>query len=107
MRKDKEKATELRRAGKSYKEISRTLGIPTATLCGWFKDLNWSIEIRNRLGTKASFSYPEKLALMVAATRKKFALLHEEYRQEAIEEFKTKKNDPLFIAGVMLYWGEG
>lgn len=107
MRKDKEKATELRRGGKSYKEISRTLDIPTATLCGWFKDLDWSIEIRNRLGAKESFSFPEKLALMVAATRKKFALLHEEYRQEAIKEFEIKKNDPLFVAGVMLYWGEG
>lgn len=107
MRPDKEKATKLRREGRSYKEISRTLGIPTATLCGWFKDLDWSIEIRNRLGTKASFSYPAKLELMVAATRKKFALLHEGYRQEAIEEFKTKRSDPLFISGIMLYWGEG
>ncbi|MBU1148472.1 hypothetical protein KKI23_00090 [Patescibacteria group bacterium] len=107
MRKDKEEATELRRKGKSYKEISRILGIPTATLCGWFKDLDWSIEIRNQLGANTSFSYPEKLKLMVAATRKKFALLHEEYRQEAIKEFEVKKDDPLFIAGVMLYWGEG
>lgn len=107
MRIDKEKATELRRAGKSYKEIGRTLDIPTATLCGWFKDFDWSIEIRNRLGAKASFSYPEKLELMVAATRKKFALLHEEYRQEAIKEFPKLKNNPLFVAGIMLYWGEG
>jgi hypothetical protein len=107
MRKDKEIATELRRQGKSYKEISRILGTPTATLCGWFKDLDWSIEIRDKLGAKASFSYPDKLALMVAATKKKFALLHEEYRQEAIREYDRKKNDPLFIAGIMLYWGEG
>jgi hypothetical protein len=107
MRKDREKAIELRRQGKSYKAISRDLGIPTATLCGWFKDLDWSIEIRNRLGATASFSYPEKLASMVAATKKKFALLHEEYRQEAIREFELKKSNPLFIAGVMLYWGEG
>lgn len=107
MRKDKDKAIELRRDGKSYKEISRTLNIPTATLCGWFKNLDWSIEVRNRLGAKASFSYPEKLELMAAATRKKFALLHEKYRQEATKEFGVKKNDPLFIAGLMLYWGEG
>ena len=44
---------------------------------------------------------------MIAATRKKFASLHEEYRQEAIKEFGVKKRDPLFISGVMLYWGEG
>lgn len=107
MNKNKEKAIELRRSGKSYKVIHGEIGVPLSTLSDWFKNEEWSIEIRNRLGTKASFSYPEKLALMVAATKKKFALLHEEYRQEAIKEFEVKKNDPLFIAGVMLYWGEG
>ena len=107
MRKDRSKAEELRRRGKSYKEIGRKLGIPTATLCGWFKDLPWSIEIRDRLTTETSSSNPEKLKRMVAATKKKFASLHEEYRREAIAEFEQKKNDPLFIAGLMLYWGEG
>lgn len=107
MNKNKEKAIELRRSGKSYKVIHGEIGVPLSTLSDWFKNEEWSIEIRNRLGAKASFSYPEKLALMVAATKKKFALLHEEYRQEAIKEFEVKKNDPLFIAGVMLYWGEG
>jgi len=107
MRKDKEKATELRRLGKSYKEISRILDIPTATLCGWFKNLDWSIEIRNRLGANASFAYPEKLKLMVAATKKKYALLHEKYRQEAAREFGELKKNRLFLSGLMLYWGEG
>ncbi|MGD0976763.1 MAG: hypothetical protein ABR875_00490 [Minisyncoccia bacterium] len=107
MRNDKEKALELRRKNKSYKEISRKLGIPTATLCGWFKDLSWSQEIKNKLASEASFSSPKKLRLMVAATKKKWALIHEEYRKEAELEFKIKKFDPLFISGVMLYWGEG
>ncbi|MBI2057572.1 MAG: hypothetical protein HYT63_01130 [Candidatus Yanofskybacteria bacterium] len=107
MRKDKEKAELLRRTGKSYKQINRELSIPTATLSDWFRDKSWSIEIRDRLATAASFSSPEKLRLMVAATKKKFALLHEEYRREAIEEFEEKKKDHLFIAGLMLYWGEG
>ncbi|HZZ99352.1 MAG TPA: hypothetical protein VFK07_01420, partial [Candidatus Paceibacterota bacterium] len=29
------------------------------------------------------------------------------HRKEAAEEFVSLKNDPLFLAGVMLYWGEG
>jgi len=107
MRKDKQKAEALRRSGKSYKEIRKILGVPTATLSGWFKDMPWSIEIRDKLATTASFSYPEKLKLMVAAIRKKYDLLHEAYRQEAITEFPLLKNDPLFITGLMLYWGEG
>ncbi len=107
MRKDRSKAETLRRSGKSYKAISATLGISTATLSGWFKDLPWSIEIRDKLAAKESLAYPEKLKLMVAAIKNKYALLHEAYRQEAILEFPLLKNDPLFIAGLMLYWGEG
>jgi hypothetical protein len=33
--------------------------------------------------------------------------LYEEARVEARREFELRKYDPLFIAGVMLYWGEG
>lgn len=107
MRKDHQKAENLRRSGKSYKEISEVLGIPTATLSGWFKNLGWSIEIRNRLRAKASFSYPEKLKLMVTATKKKWTDWHKECQQKAIEEFPALKTASLFTAGLMLYWGEG
>ncbi len=107
MRKDKQKAEELRRAGKSYKTIRSELGIPIATLSDWFRDVSWSIEIKNKLAGEESLANPNKLQLMVAATKKKFARLHEEYRLEAIKEFPKLKNSPLFIAGAMLYWGEG
>ena len=33
--------------------------------------------------------------------------MYEEAKNEAKEEFKRLKYDPLFIAGMMLYWGEG
>ena len=107
MRKDKQKAEELRRTGKSYKAIRKELGIPIATLSDWFRDVSWSIEIKNKLAGEESLANPNKLQLMVAATKKKFARLHEEYRLEAIKEFTKLKNNPLFTAGVMLYWGEG
>lgn len=107
MRKDKAKAEQLRRSGKSYKKISEKLGIPIATLSDWFRNAPWSIEIKNKLAGEESLANPNKLQLMVAATKKKFAKLHEEYRLEAIQEFPSLKNNPLFIAGLMLYWGEG
>ena len=107
MRKDRSKAEQLRRSGKSYKEIRSKLGIPIATLSDWFRNAPWSIEIKNKLAGEQSLANPNKLQLMVAATKKKFARLHEEYRLEAINEFSLLKNNPLFIAGVMLYWGEG
>lgn len=107
MRKDRAKAEQLRRAGKSYKEIHRMLGTPIATLSDWFRNAPWSIEIKNRLAGEESLANPNKLQLMIAATKKKFARLHEEYRLEAINEFPKLKNNPLFLAGLMLYWGEG
>src|SRR3989338_7427985 len=107
MRKDRTKAEQMRRAGKSYKKIHKKLKIPIATLSDWFRNAPWSIEIRNKLAGEESLANPNKLQLMVAATKKKFARLHEEYRLEAINEFSLLKNNPLFIAGVMLYWGEG
>lgn len=107
MRKDRVKAEALRRRGKSYKFIHRKLGIPIATIAEWFQREAWSIEIRDRLAKEASLANPNRSKLMAAATRKKFALLHEEYRREAIVEYGLLKYDMLFISGVMLYWGEG
>lgn len=107
MRKDKQKAEELRRAGKSYKAIHKELGTPIATLSDWFRNVGWSIEIKNKLASEESLANPNKLQLMIAATKKKFAQLHENYRREAVNEFPKLKNNPLFVAGVMLYWGEG
>lgn len=107
MRKDRQKAEELRRAGKSYKAIHRELGIPLSTLSDWFRNTSWSMEIKNRLFRESSWTNPDRVRLMVEATKRKFALLHEYYRREAIEEFSVQKNDPLFITGIMLYWGEG
>ncbi len=107
MRKDYQKAEQLRQRGKSYKEISRTLSIPLGTLSGWFKNKDWSQKIRDKLSLEQSLSNPESLKRMAAANKKRWADLHEQYRKEAILEFPKLKDNPLFISGLMLYWGEG
>lgn len=107
MRKDKEKAFELRRKSRSYKFISRELNIPLSTLAGWFKHEEWSHEIRDKLGQEASLAFPEKLKRMIAANKKRWDDLNQTYRKAATLEFDQFKNDPLFLAGIMLYWGEG
>lgn len=107
MRKDKVRAYKLRRNGKSYKQIKKLLGIPLGTLGGWFKDEEWSQKIRDKLGAKASTAFPAKLAAIVKANKNRWAKTHQEYRDAGEKEFETLKNNPLFLAGVMLYWGEG
>lgn len=44
---------------------------------------------------------------MAHANRERWKLKHEEYRTAAIKEFGRLKEDPLFWAGLMLYWAEG
>ncbi|MDP3792872.1 MAG: hypothetical protein Q8Q89_04055 [bacterium] len=107
MRKDKERVFELRRQNKSYKQISRELGVPLGTLAGWLKNELWSQDIRDKLGQEASLAFPSKLRSIVAANKKRWADWHESCRQEAINEFPGLKDNPLFMAGLMLYWGEG
>ncbi len=107
MRKDREKAIELRRAGLSYKMIRQELGIPISTLTSWLKSEPWSQAIKDRLSREVSFSNPKALKAMAEANRERWKLKHEEYREAAIKEFQKLKSDPLFLAGLMLYWGEG
>ena len=107
MNKNKEKAFELRRLGQSYKAIHRELGVPLSTLSDWFKNISWSIEIRDRLGALESLSFPTKLASMIRANKARWAKAHQSYRDAGEKEFQSFKDTPLFLAGIMLYWGEG
>lgn len=107
MRKDKEEAVKLRLSGKSYKQISRELGIPLGTLGGWFQNQAWSIEIRDRLSAETSLLNPQKLRLMAAVNKERWEAKRQEYRTAAVREFEQLKHDPLFLSGIMLYWGEG
>lgn len=107
MRKDKELAFELRHQNKSYGEIARKLSIPTSTLSGWFKNQPWSIEIKNRLAQASLFSSPEKLKILAEANRNRWESKREKYRQDAIRQFPNIKDNPIILAGLMLYWGEG
>jgi len=49
----------------------------------------------------------DKVAIMNKA-RAKYRLEHDEkIKEEARISFEKYKNDPLFVAGIMLYWAEG
>lgn len=107
MRKDKDTAIELRHNGKSYKQISRELGIPIGTLSGWFKNEDWSKEIRDILAENVSFSLSKNIDKISKANKDRWELKRENHRIQARKDFEDLKSDTLFLAGIMLYWGEG
>ena len=107
MKHDKQRAFELRREGMSYKNISRELNIPLGTLAGWLKKEPWSEDIKIGLIQKQASSSAGHMEKMRLANVRRFEVQRKQYRDEAVSEFQKLKKNPLFIAGLMLYWGEG
>lgn len=105
MRKDKEKAFELRRSGKTYRQIESELGISRSTLSDWFRDVEWSKHLKvvhtNRTWSK------EQISLMHHARKSKLDGLYKKTEKDAVEDYARYRVDPLFWAGLMVYAGEG
>lgn len=107
MRKDKENALELRKLGKSYLEIEKQLGVPKSTLSDWFRGQNWSKEISLSLRQKTEPLHIIRIQELNKIRGEHLKKLYDKAEREALEEFETLKYHPLFIAGLMIYWGEG
>lgn len=107
MRDDRKKAIKLRRLGKSYSEIRHRLGIPMPTLSDWFSRYPWSKTIKQTLNNQNQQRSKVRIIRLNKVRGVHLARLYEEARREAKSEFEILKYDPLFIAGVVVYWGEG
>ncbi|OGG52447.1 hypothetical protein A3H16_03670 [Candidatus Kaiserbacteria bacterium RIFCSPLOWO2_12_FULL_53_8] len=107
MREDKRAAFKLRKSGKSYRKIMAELQIPRATLSDWFSKVNWSRKLKAELARTAQVESTHHMIALDAIRGKRLARAYAQARREARVEFGALKYNPLFIAGVMLYWGEG
>lgn len=107
MRTDKETAFNLRLRNKSYNEISKILDVPKSTLSFWFKDDDASKKIKKILERRAYLNTLKRVKKWVAGNKARWEKWREEARTEARKEFENLSKNPLFIAGMMLYWGEG
>jgi len=107
MRNDKYLAIKLRKQGKSYNKINEELEIPKSTLSSWLSNIKWSKHIKKELIKKANYIARRNLQLYNKKHKERWEQWREEARQEAKKEFPKLMKDPLFIAGLMLYWGEG
>lgn len=107
MRKDKEQAIKLRREGYSYRKIRDKLKVSVSTLSGWFSGEEWSVKVRERLTAAAQIESTIRIIELDKVRGQHLKLAYEEAREEARQELETLKYNPLFISGIMLYWGEG
>ncbi|KKQ95057.1 MAG: hypothetical protein UT66_C0009G0004 [candidate division CPR2 bacterium GW2011_GWC1_39_9] len=103
----KEKAVNLRKLKKSYNEISIELGIPKSTLSHWFRNESWSTLIREEIILRSKENMHDRIDQLAIINKKRWENWRENYRREAFTEYEKIKNNPLFVSGINLYWGEG
>jgi len=107
MRKDKEKIIKLRKSGKSYQEIFKITGVPKSTLSTWLSGQDWSKEVALKNIKIATETNKVRICNLNKLRGKKLDMAYFRAKEEALDDLNNLKYHPLFIAGVMIYWGEG
>ena len=104
---EKLKACELRREGKSIKEIAGIVGVTKDTVSKWVRDLPMTHEQARHL-EKEMFSRGHRGRMIGAQMNKEKRLQRIEVaRIEAEREIAELSKGELFYLGLGIYWGEG
>ena len=101
--KDRRKALELRKLGKSYSQIKKEMGISKSTLSDWLREYPLSKEQIDSLRGKN----PRRIEKYRETMRRKHQTRLNKYYTEEKSKWLPLSKRELFIAGLFLYWGEG
>lgn len=107
MRTDKQVAVKMRLSGKSYTEISKSLGVPKSTLSAWLSKLVLADKLRERIEARA---YKKSVEGLIRRNKSQTHLALQratETRKRAAEEIPSLSMKDLLLVGAALYWGEG
>lgn len=103
----KQQAIKLRKRKYSYSRISRELGISKSTVSLWLRGLEWSSKMTDELLAKAKKKSKENLEKAVNKRREDYQRAYQKAVADARSQFKKFSKDPVFLFGVVGYWGEG
>lgn len=95
----KEKAEELRKQGISIIKIAKELGVSKSSISTWTKNIVLTEEQQFALSHRPCSDRQAEAHSNTFRIRRQLC-------QDKGKK-KIKENDPLYIAGCMLYWGEG
>lgn len=99
MSSNREKAIQLRSQGMSIIKIAKQLGVSKSSVSVWTRDVNISAAQKTNLLSRPKNNLRSESHSMT------FQLRRERFQERG--RFAIQKNEPLYIAGCMLYWGEG
>jgi len=102
--KEKIEAIRLRRLGKSYSEIRKKVKVSKGTLSLWLRDIKLTPEQEKKLYVELRQKNAYRLAKF---NQRKRIERTNEIIKKAKKEISLYLRNPLFLAGLMLYWAEG
>ena len=107
MRKDKQRIFQLRKEGRTYREIQRDTGVSRATLTKWFKGEPWSKHLAEEHAKKNRGASQERMDRMNMVRKLKLQYQYALVEADAKKEYEEYRTQTLFWAGLMIYAGEG
>jgi predicted transcriptional regulator len=102
---EREKARELRREGKSITDIAVELGVAKSSVSTWVRDIELTQSQREML-TARSFANMGSYVDRGKARREEGIARRLRHQVAGREKIKSGSSN-LWVAGCMLYWGEG
>jgi len=102
-----DEAVRLRERGFTLAEIARYCDVSKSTVSKWLKNNAMSAVVTANNKKRAGVENAKRLRLINKARGPERAARYKEARRSAETEFRHYKDDPLFVAGVMLYTAHG
>ncbi len=102
-----DQAVSFRKRGFTLEEIAKICEISKSTASLWLKNKVFSAEVTKQNVKRAGQENAKRLKLINKARSNEREKKYKEAVRSAETEYKHYKKDPLFIAGLMLYVGEG
>lgn len=103
----KEKAFKLRKQGKSYNEINRTLGVPKSTLSSWLKTIPFSVQVRDANIRHSKIVWAKNIIEYNRHRSKEYRKETKYLLKKFAKEIPPISDRNLFLIGLALFWAEG
>jgi hypothetical protein len=104
---ERDLARRLRQRGYSYGQIARVVPASKGTLNGWLKDIELTRLQRQRILTRMRDAGRRGSQKGAWQNRRKSLERIRRIVLNARHEFPGRIGDPLFLTGIVLFWGEG
>lgn len=102
-----EQAVQFRKRGFTYSEIAKIVDVSVSTISLWLSKKAFSKKIRDENFKRAAKDNIKRMRLINKTRNAERTIRYAEADASAETEYKHYKSDPLFVAGLMLYVGEG